>query len=142
MKKIFSLLIIASVAVFGVDVHYSRSFNDAVLTATAQKKPILFIVSAHDCIYCHLLEDTTLSNRHVVGILNKDFVSYTAYLDGYHNFPKRFDVSATPTIWFLYPNGQTLSEPIMGAIDTTDFLKVLSLVKQRFDTVMKIKNKG
>lgn len=141
MKKIFFLLMITGVIAFGSSVHWASSFHNAILTATAKEEPILFIVSAHDCKYCHLLENTTLSNRRVIDTLNKKFVSYTAYLDSYHNFPRRFETSATPTIWFLYPNGQALSEPIMGALDTNNFLKVLLLVEHRFNQVMK-KNKG
>lgn len=136
MKKIF-LILLLSVGLFAstAKVQWTNSFKDAVATATLEKKPILFIISAHDCPYCHILEDKTLSNPKVIKQLNEHFVSYVTYLEDHKPFPKEFFRPATPTIWFLYDDGKALSDPVMGAVDAKNFLKILGLVEKRFNKV-------
>lgn len=138
MRKIF-LILLVSMSLFASTqkVQWTDSFKDAVATATLQDKPILFIISAHDCPYCHLLENTTLSNPKVIKELNEHFVSYVTYLEDHKPFPKQFFRPATPTIWFLYDDGKALSEPVMGAVNAKNFLKILALVEKQFNKVKK-----
>ena len=74
----------------------------------------------------------------VIGKLNKDFITYIAYTDDNDYFPDEFYRPGTPAIWFLDNNAQAMSEPIMGAVDAKNLLKVLDIVTQRFEKVKKM----
>jgi thioredoxin-related protein len=131
MKKIVLLLLIC-IGVFGAEVHWADSFKGAVAAAKEGSKPILFILSGRHCPYCRLLENTTLQDKKVVKELNAHFISYMTYVEDGKPFPKQLFRPVTPTIWFLYDNGQALAQPIMGAVDAKQFLKILHLVEQGF----------
>ena len=105
--------------------------------ATNEKKPVLFVFSRHSCKYCVILEETTLSNADVIEKLNKEFISVVSYTDENDYTPKELWRPGTPTIWFLYPDGEPMYQPLMGAVDEANFLKALDIVKKDFDESLK-----
>ena len=81
-----------------------------------------------------MLEKETLSKADVIEVLNKNYVTYIAYTDDDDAFPEEFWRPATPTIWFLDDEGKAMSEPIMGAVDEENLLKILDTVSKSFAT--------
>lgn len=132
MKKIIWIFIFLFSNLFASELHLANSFKDAVATADNNEKPIMFIVSRHTCKYCVILEQYTLSDNSVIDKLNKNFITYIAYTDDNDYFPDQLWRPGTPAIWFLDDKGKAISEPIMGAIDAANLLKVLDVVEQRF----------
>ncbi|WP_345979246.1 DUF255 domain-containing protein [Sulfurimonas sp. HSL3-2] len=132
MKKILLSLILLISALSAAELHVANSFKDSVAKAENSEKPILFIVSRHTCRYCVILEKNTLSNAQVIDRLNKDFITYIAYTDDGDMFPDEYWRPGTPAIWFLDDQGRAISEPLMGAIDAANLLKVLDIVDKRF----------
>jgi thioredoxin-related protein len=138
MKKFILFVLIVCMNLFGSELVLQKSFKDAVIQADTTQKPIMFIVSSHTCKYCNMLERDTLSKSEVIKVLNKNFITYIAYVDNGDGFPEEFWRPATPTIWFLDDNGKAMSEPIMGAVDEKNLLKVLDTVEKSFNKQKKL----
>ncbi len=134
MKKIILLVLIVCMNLFGSELVLEKSFKNALIQADMTQKPIIFIVSRHTCKYCIMLEKETLSKADVIEVLNKNYVTYIAYTDDDDAFPEEFWRPATPTIWFLDDEGKAMSEPIMGAVDEENLLKILDTVSKSFAT--------
>jgi thioredoxin-related protein len=132
MKKIILLVLIVCMNLFGSELVLQKSFKNVLIQADMAQKPIMFIVSRHTCKYCIMLEKETLSKADVIEALNKDYVTYIAYTDDDDAFPEEFWRPATPTIWFLDDEGKAMSEPIMGAVDQENLLKILDTVSKSF----------
>lgn len=133
MRKYLVILLLLSSYLFGSELVLEKSFKESISKSDAVQKPIMFIISRHTCKFCVILEKETLSQAEVIEKLNQNFVVYIAYTDDGDGFPDEFWRPATPTIWFLDDNGQAMSEPIMGAIDSKNLLEILDKVKIRFD---------
>jgi len=132
MKKILLTLLFSSVLVFGGGIKWEKDYSSAIARAKAQNKPVMFIVSNHNCHFCVQFENTTLKNAKVVEKLNKDYVSAIAYIDENPVFPRQLFVPGTPGTWFLKSNGEPMFEPVMGAVESDDFMKALDIVKQEY----------
>ena len=134
MRKIFIYfaLLVATTIIAG-EIHWEKDFKSGIENASKQNRPVLFVFSRHTCKYCVILEETTFSNNDVITRLNKEFVSIVSYSDENDYTPRELWRPGTPTIWFLYPNGQPMYQPLMGAVDEQNFLEALSIVKNEFD---------
>jgi thioredoxin-related protein len=126
-KTLLSLMMLASIVV-GADIKWQKEYAVAVKTAQQQKKPLLFIISNHNCRYCVQLENTTLKDQKVVQKLNAGFVASLVYVDENPSFPRDLYVGGTPAIWFIGANGEPMFEPLMGAVDAVTFMKALEIV--------------
>jgi thioredoxin-related protein len=135
MKKILlSLLLLASIAM-SADIKWNKEYSVALKTAQQQKKPLLFIISNHNCRYCVQLETTTLKDAKVAQKLNGGFVASLVYVDENPQFPRDLYVGGTPAIWFIGANGEPMFEPLMGAVDSATMLKALDIVATEYKKV-------
>lgn len=141
MNRIILLISLLFAMVQAQSVNWAKSYNDALLNAQKENKPVLFISSRHSCKYCVILEQTTFQDTKVVKELNSDFVSYTSYSDDGDFMPQELWRPGTPAIWFLLPSGEPMFEPLMGAVDAQNFLKALEIVKEEYKTAQGKKNK-
>lgn len=114
------------------EINWAKDFKSAIKEATAKNKPVLFVYSRHACKYCKLLEETTFQDKRVIKALNRDFIAYTAYSDEGDYMPDELWRPGTPTIWFLYPKGEPMFQPLMGAVDAQNFLQALAIVQEEF----------
>lgn len=133
MHKIFiSLILIFVTSLMANEIKWAKDFDSGIIEAKKESKPVLFIFSRHTCKYCVILEKTTLSDEEVIKDVNKNFVSIIAYSDDKDVMPRALWRPGTPTIWFLQSNGEPMYQPLMGAVDTKNFLKALDIVKKDF----------
>lgn len=132
MKKI----LIALMLIWGVanasSINWEKDYQSAMTKAKMTSKPVMLIVSSHNCRYCVMLEKRTLTDDLVIKALNRDFVSVIAYIDDRDYVPNDLLTGGTPTIWFLQPNGEPMFQPLMGALDAENFIKALSIVYDEF----------
>jgi thioredoxin-related protein len=135
MGKIFLYVaVLFATSLMANGISWEKDFKSGIEKATKENKPVLFVFSRHTCKYCVILEETTFANAGVIEGLNKDFVSIISYSDENDYTPRELWRPGTPTIWFLYPDGAPMYQPMMGAVDKENFLKALSIVKHEFDT--------
>ncbi|MFA6188824.1 MAG: DUF255 domain-containing protein [Sulfuricurvum sp.] len=132
MMKIVLLLLVTLSTVFGGGIKWEKDYATALKQSKALNKPMMFIISNHNCHFCVQFESTALSNPKVIQKLNTEYVAAIAYVDENPIFPNDLYVGGTPATWFLKSNGEPLFEPLMGAIDTAGFLKGLDIVSAEY----------
>jgi thioredoxin-related protein len=141
MRKLFlTLMMLFATSLFAAQstevavpsINWAKDFADGLKLAKEQNKPVLFVFSRHSCKYCVILEETTFKDTHVIAALNRDYVSIVSYTDEQDYTPRELWRSGTPTLWFLLPNGEPMFQPLVGAVDASNFLKALAIVKDEF----------
>ena len=139
-KILLSLLLISSVSLFAQEIHWAKDFKSGIEQAKKENKPVLFIFSRHTCKYCVILEKTTLSNKKIIDILNRDYISIISYSDDNDYTPQELWRPGTPSIWFLQSSGEPMFQPVMGALGENSFLQALGVVQKEFDDKYKKKS--
>lgn len=132
MKKIVLILLMCVSIVLSAEIKWEKDYSTAITKAKAAKKPVMFVVSNHNCRFCIQFENTTLKNPKVVQKLNADFISAIVYIDENPIFPRQLNVPGTPGTWFLKSDGEPMYEPVMGAVEGEQFLGALDTVKQEY----------
>ncbi|QOP46191.1 thioredoxin family protein [Sulfurimonas paralvinellae] len=134
-KKIIIMTALLSVALFGADLHWAKDYTSGIAQAQKENKPVLFIISSHSCKYCLLLDRTTLKDDKVVNALNKDFIAIRSWTDKGDYIPQVLaqNTPGLPGIWFLFPNGDPMYQPLLGYVQAPNFQEALGIVKSEFD---------
>ena len=132
MRKILVALMLIWGVANASAINWEQDYQSALTKAKMINKPVMFIVSSHNCRYCVMLEKKTLTNDLVIKALNRDFISVIAYVDVKDYVPNELLTGGTPTIWFLQPDGEPMFQPLMGALDAENFIKALSIVHDEF----------
>lgn len=135
--KVVLLALLFSLSLLGADIKWEKEYNTALRHAKEQHKALLFIVSNHNCRYCVELESKTLKNPKVIQKVNAEYVPLIVYVDQDPVFPRDLYVGGTPATWFISGNGEPMFQPLMGAIDSANFLKALELVSAENKKVKK-----
>ena len=106
--------------------------QDLVLDASislAQDKPIVFFVTADHCPYCEKLRQEYFKfspgdERFILRELELDDYHSVVGFDGkainHQLLADRYDISLTPTVAFVGPDGKQLTDAIVGVL-TMDF---------------------
>ncbi|MBD3799387.1 DUF255 domain-containing protein [Sulfuricurvum sp.] len=130
MRKLFLLVMLVGLSLSGAEVKWEKDLSKAVERAVKEQKPLMVLVTKNGCRWCDVLKRTTLKNEKVVKVLNRDFVSYEGSVDE-NNIPSTLITQGTPATWFI--KGKTpMFEPVMGAVESEDYLKALDIVKQEY----------
>ncbi len=130
-KIILAILLIVS-SLMASEIKWAKDYDTGMKEAKKQNKPVLFVSSRHSCKWCVVLDNTTFKDAKVIDGLNKDFVSIISYSDEQDYVPKDLWRPGTPAIWFLFPDGVPMYQPLMGAVGAEDLLKALGIVKEEF----------
>ena len=94
-----------------------------------QDKPIVFFVTADHCPYCEQLreeyfqfstEDDRFLLREIELGIYHETLNYEGKYSNHQLLADRYDISLTPTIAFVGPDGEPLAKPIVGIL-TMDF---------------------
>jgi len=131
-KIILAVMLLVSSS-FASEINWAKDFDSGIKDASKLDKPVLFVFSRHSCKYCVILDETTFKDKKVIEALNKDFVSIVSYTDENDYTPKELWRPGTPALWFLLPNGEPMYQPLMGAIDASNLLVALDIVKKEFN---------
>jgi thioredoxin-related protein len=119
-----------SIAAFAADVKWEKDLSLAVERAMKEEKPLMVLVTKNGCRWCDVLKQKTLKSPKVVKVLNRDFIMFEGVVDE-GSVPPSLMTQGTPATWFI--KGKTpMFEPIMGAVESEDFLKALDIVKQEY----------
>lgn len=129
VKTLFTLLFLVS-CTFGADIKWEKDLSVAVEKAAKEQKPLMVLVTKEGCRWCDVLKQNTLKNSKVVTVLNRDFVAFEGVVDA-GTVPQALMTQGTPATWFI-KGKSPMFEPIMGAVESADFLKALDIVKQEY----------
>jgi len=130
MKKIIFTLLVLTFSLFGADIKWEKDIVSAVDRAAKEKKPLMVLVTKNGCRWCDVIKEKTLKTPKVVSIINRDFVAYEGVVDE-GTVPPSLMTQGTPATWFI-KGKSPMFEPIMGAVESEDFLKALDIVKQEY----------
>ncbi|MDA7817847.1 thioredoxin family protein [Sulfurimonas sp.] len=134
MYKLFiTLLLTCSLSLIASEINWAKDYSSGMESAKKLNKPVFFVSSRHTCRYCVQLDNTTFKDDKVIKELNKSFISIIAYSDEKDYMPPHLWTPGTPALWFLLPNGTPMYQPLMGAIDTLNFLDAIAIVKEDFN---------
>ncbi len=135
VKKIIIAMLFVVSSLMATELNWAKDYQSAIAQATKQHKPVLLIVSSTKCKYCLLLDRTTLHDAKVIKALNSDFIAVRAWVDKGEYIPRDIAQSTPglPGIWFLYPNGDPMYQPLLGYVKTDAFVNALGIVKEEFD---------
>jgi len=136
-NKILLVVLLSFLSLNASEIVWAKDFKQGIKQASEELKPVMFVFSRHTCKYCVLLDETTLKDKRVVKALNRDYISIISYSDENDYTPRELWRPGTPTIWFLYPDGTPMFQPIQGAIDAENFVSALAIVKEEFEKAKK-----
>jgi thioredoxin-related protein len=131
MKMLLILLLTLS-TMSANGIKWEKDYATALKQAKALNKPMMFIISNHNCHFCVQYEEHALSSPKVIQKLNTEYVSAIAYVDENPVFPRDLYAGGTPATWFLKSDGEPLFEPLMGAVDANGFLRALDIVSTEY----------
>jgi uncharacterized protein len=72
-------------------------------------RPILLSISAVWCHWCHVMDETTYSNRGVIDLINSEFVPIRVDNDVRPDINQRYNMGGWPTTAFLSSSGDILT---------------------------------
>jgi uncharacterized protein YyaL (SSP411 family) len=81
---------------------------DAFATARAAHKPLLLSLSAIWCHWCHVMDETTLSDARVITLINERFIPLRVDADQHPDVERRYILGGWPTIAVLTPEGEII----------------------------------
>ncbi len=74
MKKIV-LLALLSIGVFGAEIAWNDTFEQAQTKAKKESKPLMVLITSEQCRWCRKFEATTLQDEAIIAELNSKFVT-------------------------------------------------------------------
>ena len=83
--------------------------NEAFEKAKAENKPILLSISGSWCHWCHVMDNTTYSDKQVIRTINRDFVPIRVDTDRRPDINARYNLGGWPTTAFLTPEGYIIT---------------------------------
>jgi uncharacterized protein YyaL (SSP411 family) len=83
--------------------------NEAFEKAKAENKPILLSISGSWCHWCHVMDNTTYSDKQVTRTINRDFVPIRVDTDRRPDINARYNLGGWPTTAFLTPEGHIIT---------------------------------
>lgn len=84
-------------------VHWRQWNEDAFREAEEEDKPVYLSLSAVWCHWCHVFDETTLSDSQVIEILNRNFICIRVDADRNPHIQSRYLAGGWPTSAFLTP---------------------------------------
>src|SRR5579863_5996224 len=89
-------------------IHWRHWGQAAFEEAVAQDKPIFLLITSSWCHWCHLLDETTLSEQTIIAILNRDYISIRVDSDLRPDVNQRYNQNGWPSVVLLTTEGEIL----------------------------------
>jgi uncharacterized protein YyaL (SSP411 family) len=114
-------------------ISWATDYKSALQLAAQSNKPVMLVISNHNCRFCIDLEQNVFTDPAVIDKLNNDYVPVIAYTDENDDYPRDLWVGGTPATWFLYANGTPIYDPMIGTRTAAKFLDILKAFKEVHD---------
>lgn len=86
-----------------------RAWSDAAFQeAIRADKPIFLLISSHWCQWCHIMDETTLSEPSIISIINNDYIPIRVDGDLRPDVNQRYNQNGWPSVALLSTEGEVL----------------------------------
>lgn len=82
--------------------------EEAFRLSEEQGKPLLLSISAVWCHWCHVMDETTLSDQDAIAAINRDFIPVRVDSDRRPDVNTRYNQGGWPTLAFLTSEGEIM----------------------------------
>lgn len=82
--------------------------NEAFREAICLDKPIFFVISSSWCQWCHIMDETTLSEPSIITIVNNDYIPIRVDSDLRPDINLRYNQKGWPSVVLLSSEGEIL----------------------------------
>ncbi len=123
MKKIF-LLMVFTVSVFGTEITWNNSYEQALAKAKKESKPLMVLITSEQCRWCRKLENTTLQDEEIVARINAKFQAVNVTKDK-SVYPKNLSAKMVPMSYFIDPSNGKVLYSIPGYWGSEDYHSIL-----------------
>ncbi len=89
-------------------IHWRHWGQSAFQEAGEQDKPIFLLITSSWCQWCHLLDETTLSEGTIITILNRDYIPIRVDSDLRPDVNQRYNQNGWPSVVLLSTEGEIL----------------------------------
>lgn len=122
MKKLL-LIITMALSLFGSQIDWMGSYDEALVLAQEENKKILVVIATEQCRWCRKLESTTLIDAPVVARISKDYVAVHV-IRGKDAYPAELKAKRVPMSYFLDSDGDVIHS-MPGYWISMDYLSIL-----------------
>ena len=91
------------------EIHWQEWDHAAFDQARLEDKPVLLSISAVWCHWCHVMDETSLSDPEVILRANRDYVPVRVDSDQRPDVNARYNMGGWPTIAILTPDGDVIA---------------------------------
>ncbi|MDP1784791.1 MAG: DUF255 domain-containing protein [Sulfuricurvum sp.] len=123
MKKIF-LLMMLCIGVFGAEITWNSSYDEALLKAKKEAKPLMVLITSEQCRWCRKLENTTLQDEEIISRINAKFQAVNITKDK-SIYPKNLSAKMVPMSYFIDPSNGKVLYSIPGYWGSEDYNSIL-----------------
>jgi thioredoxin-related protein len=123
MKKIF-LLMMFTVFVFGAEITWNNSYEQALAKAKKESKPLMVLITSEQCRWCRKMENTTLQDEEIVSRINAKFQAVNVTKDK-SAYPKNLTAKMVPMSYFIDPSNSKVLYSIPGYWGSEDYNSIL-----------------
>lgn len=100
-----------------------NDYDEALELAQKQNKDVYMFIAADNCKYCKMFKEQTLSQKHVMDTLTRDYVLLYLSRDQ-HLIPDGYEIYGAPRHYFLDKDGATILGSF-GFLEPDGFLLLL-----------------
>lgn len=93
---------------FATAIHWQPWGKVAFDEAARQDKPIFLLISSSWCQWCHIMDETTLSEPSIITILNRDYIPIRVDSDLRPDVNLRYNQNGWPSVVLLSAEGEIL----------------------------------
>lgn len=123
MKKLF-LMCLLTLGLFGAEITWNSSYDQALLKAKKEGKPLMVLITSEQCRWCRKLESTTLQDDEIVSRINSAFQAVNVIKDK-SIYPKNLSAKMVPMSYFLDPKTGKVLYSIPGYWGAEDYNSIL-----------------
>lgn len=89
-------------------IHWRSWGEEAFSEAIRLDKPIFLVICSSWCQWCHIMDETTLSESSVISIVNNDYIPIRVDSDLRPDVNQRYNQNGWPSVAILSAEGETL----------------------------------
>ncbi len=123
MKKLLALCLL-TMGLFGAEIPWNSSYDQALIKAKKEGKPLMVLITSETCRWCRKLESTTLQDDEIVSRINTSFQAVNVTKDK-SIYPRNLTAKMVPISYFIDPRNGKVLYSIPGFWGTEDYNSIL-----------------